>query len=81
MLSTTDIEAGRRLLEARRMALPALERKGTTLLDDVAVPVPAIPELIARIAEIARVHALVIGTFGHAGDGNLHPTPSTPGVS
>jgi D-lactate dehydrogenase (cytochrome)/glycolate oxidase len=71
---TSDPEEGRLLLQARRMALPALEKKGTTLLDDVAVPKPAIPRMVGRIEEIARGHGLVIGTFGHAGDGNLHPT-------
>jgi D-lactate dehydrogenase (cytochrome)/glycolate oxidase len=74
VLRTDDVEEGRMLLEARRQALPALERKGTTLLDDVAVPRPAIPAMIARIRAIAEEHGLVIGTFGHAGDGNLHPT-------
>jgi D-lactate dehydrogenase (cytochrome)/glycolate oxidase len=74
VIRTDDLEEGRMLLEARRMALPALERKGTTLLDDVAVPRPAIPAMIARIRAIAEEHRLVIGTFGHAGDGNLHPT-------
>jgi D-lactate dehydrogenase (cytochrome)/glycolate oxidase len=47
---------------------------GTTLLDDVAVPKPQIPEMLARIEAIGAAHDLVIGTFGHAGDGNLHPT-------
>jgi D-lactate dehydrogenase (cytochrome)/glycolate oxidase len=56
------------------MALPALEKLGTTLLDDVAVPKPALPWMISRIEAIAAKHALTIGTFGHAGDGNLHPT-------
>ncbi len=74
VLCTDDVEEGRLLLMARRMALPALERKGTTLLDDVAVPKPAIPEMVARIGAIGTRHGLVIGTFGHAGDGNLHPT-------
>ncbi len=74
VMSTTDVEEGRLLLQARRMALPALERKGTTLLDDVAVPKPKIPEMIERIRKTADRHGLVIGTFGHAGDGNLHPT-------
>jgi glycolate oxidase len=74
VLCTQDVEEGRLLLTARRMALPALEKKGTTLLDDVAVPTPAIPAMIARITEIGAARGLVIGTFGHAGDGNLHPT-------
>lgn len=74
VLCTDDPEEGRLLLGARRMALPALERKGTTLLDDVAVPRPALPEMLARIRRAGERHRLVIGTFGHAGDGNLHPT-------
>jgi glycolate oxidase len=74
VLCTDDPEEGRMLLGARRMALPALEKKGTTLLDDVAVPKPAIPEMLARIRHTGERHGLVIGTFGHAGDGNLHPT-------
>jgi glycolate oxidase len=74
VMSTTDVEEGRLLLQARRMALPALERKGTTLLDDVAVPKPKLPEMMERIRKTAERHGLVIGTFGHAGDGNLHPT-------
>ncbi len=74
VLCTDDVEEGRMLLAARRMALPALEKKGTTLLDDIAVPKSAMIEMIARIRSIADAHHVMIGTFGHAGDGNLHPT-------
>jgi D-lactate dehydrogenase (cytochrome)/glycolate oxidase len=74
VLCTDDPDEGRQLLAARRQALPALERLGRTLLDDVAVPPPQLPAMIAQIQTIAARHALVIGTFGHAGDGNLHPT-------
>ncbi|HSD81952.1 MAG TPA: FAD-linked oxidase C-terminal domain-containing protein, partial [Solirubrobacteraceae bacterium] len=75
LVVTSDEEAeGRMLLAARRLAYPALERKGTTLLDDVGVPVPAVPALLDGVARIAEEHELVIGTFGHAGDGNMHPT-------
>ena len=73
-IRTDDPEEGKLLLTARRLAFPALERLGSTLLDDVAVPKPAIPEMMRRIPRIAAEHGLVIGTFGHAGDGNLHPT-------
>lgn len=62
------------LLEARRLALPALERLGDWLLDDVAVPRSAITDLITSVEGIAAEHDLTIGVFGHAGDGNLHPT-------
>ncbi len=75
LVVTSDEEAeGRMLMAARRLAYPALERCGATLLDDVAVPIPAIPALLTGVAAIAREHDLRIGTFGHAGDGNMHPT-------
>ena len=74
-VATADDPAeGDLLLEARRMAYPALERVGATLLDDVAVPIPALPAMLRAIADAADRHGVTIGTFGHAGDGNLHPT-------
>lgn len=72
--STDDEEEGRLLMRARSAALPALERMGRWLLDDVSVPIQRVPELVALCEEAARTHRVVIGTFGHAGDGNLHPT-------
>lgn len=69
-----DPAEGRMLMAARRLAFPSLERLGATLLDDVAVPVPRIPALLAGIESIAAKHGVSIGTFGHAGDGNMHPT-------
>lgn len=78
-----DDDEATALMEARRVALTALERLGTVLLDDVAVPVPRLPQLLGRIAESASAHDVLIGTFGHAADGNLHPTivfdPTQPG--
>lgn len=63
------------LLAARRCTLPSLARLGgRTILEDASVPVPAVAEMVHRIAEIASHHRLRLGTFGHAGDGNLHPT-------
>ena len=72
--STSDEAEGRALMEARRVALPALERGGATLLDDVCVGVHQLPAMLAAIEEIADRHQVTIGTFGHAADGNLHPT-------
>jgi glycolate oxidase len=61
--------------EARRAALSALSRvKPTTVLEDATVPRSKIPAMIRSIDEIAKEFNLTIGTFGHAGDGNLHPT-------
>ncbi|HEX9410886.1 MAG TPA: FAD-linked oxidase C-terminal domain-containing protein [Actinomycetota bacterium] len=62
------------LMTARRLAFHALERQGSTMPDDVAVPIGRIPELLQAIQETAARHGLLIGTFGHAGDGNMHPT-------
>ena len=72
---TSDEEAeGRMLMAARRLAFTALEHRGATLLDDVGVPLGAIPALLDGVARIADEHGVLIGTFGHAGDGNMHPT-------
>ncbi|MFG2694709.1 FAD-binding oxidoreductase [Kitasatospora sp. NPDC048407] len=61
------------LLQARRLALPALERMGTTMIDDVAVPRSALAAMLNGVAEIAERHGLTIGVVSHAGDGNTHP--------
>ncbi len=61
--------------QARRDALPALARlRPTTVLEDATVPRSQIPAMIDAIRSIAKKHDLTIGIFGHAGDGNLHPT-------
>jgi glycolate oxidase subunit GlcD len=72
--ATDDPAEGSALMEARRAALPAIERLGATLLDDVCVGIHRLPALIAAVEEIAVRHGVTIGTFGHAADGNLHPT-------
>ncbi|WP_231123424.1 FAD-binding oxidoreductase [Nocardioides sambongensis] len=69
-----DPEEASLLMEARRQALPALERLGDWLLDDVCVPRARVVDLIAAVERVAADTGLVIGVFGHAGDGNLHPT-------
>lgn len=62
------------LWNARKSAYATLARISTSfVLDDVTVPISSIPELLVGIQEIAQRHGLVIATYGHAGDGNLHP--------
>lgn len=73
-----DPEQAEMLLGARRMAIQALEAKGDWLLDDVAIPRSALAAAVSEIEEVAARHDVLIGTFGHAGDGNLHPTIVTP---
>lgn len=63
------------IFAARRAALPALAQvKPTTVLEDATVPRSKIPEMLNALKKIAEKYRLQIGTFGHAGDGNLHPT-------
>jgi glycolate oxidase len=69
-----DAEANK-LLTARRSAFSALARvRPTTILEDVTVPRSELAGMVAFIAASAAKHGLQIGTFGHMGDGNLHPT-------
>jgi glycolate oxidase len=68
-------ERSEAVLTARRATLPALSRLGSmTMLEDATVPRPRLAEMVDRINEIAARHDVLIATFGHAGDGNLHPT-------
>jgi glycolate oxidase len=60
---------------ARRSALSALAKlKPTVVLEDATVPRSNIPRMVRAVEEIGCRYDLAIGTFGHAGDGNLHPT-------
>lgn len=61
------------LLAARRQALPAIERLGRPLIEDIAVPRSRMAEAVRSIADISRRHNVPICTVAHAGDGNLHP--------
>ncbi|MFL5725199.1 MAG: FAD-binding oxidoreductase, partial [Chloroflexota bacterium] len=61
------------LRQARRLALRALERQGTVRMEDVGVPRSRVTDLLRAITEIGVRHGVRIATFGHAGDGNLHP--------
>jgi glycolate dehydrogenase FAD-linked subunit len=61
------------LRQARRLALRALERQGTVRMEDVGVPRARVPQLLAAIERITAAHGVRCATFGHAGDGNLHP--------
>lgn len=68
-------EEAEALLTARRSALSALSRlKPTTILEDATVPRSEIANMVRAINKIAKKYDLMICTFGHAGDGNLHPT-------
>ncbi|MFD3333080.1 FAD-binding oxidoreductase [Streptomyces sp. NPDC058700] len=73
--TAAEVAQAEALLAARRCALPALSRLGElTILEDATVPRPRIAEMVDRIDAIGARHGVTIATFGHAGDGNLHPT-------
>ena len=62
-------------LATRRSAFSALARiRPTTILEDVTVPRSELAGMVRFIGEVAARHRLEIATFGHFGDGNLHPT-------
>jgi len=80
-MGAKDIQVARddaqrdRIWAARRSALSALAKlKPTVVLEDATVPRSKIPAMVHALQDIARRFDLSIGTFGHAGDGNLHPT-------
>ena len=71
--STADPVEGEAFVAARRYAIPAVEAKGSLLLEDVGVPLPALADLVAGVAKIAAEADLTISVIAHAGDGNTHP--------
>jgi glycolate oxidase len=69
------VEEAARLTTARRVAFSALARRSpTTILEDATVPRSELAAMIRFIQGVSTKYGLTIGTFGHMGDGNLHPT-------
>ncbi len=66
-------EHGEELLSFRRAMLPALEAKGKVLIEDVAVPISKMGEMLQALRDIESEYGILIPTVAHAGDGNLHP--------
>jgi len=73
VFSTNDPDEGEAFVAARRFAIPAVEAKGSLLLEDVGVPLPALADLVSGVEKIAEQHDLMISVIAHAGDGNTHP--------
>ncbi len=70
---TEDPEEGAAFTAARRFAIPAVEKLGTLLLEDVGVPLPRLGDLITGVAAIAERNDVIVSVIAHAGDGNTHP--------
>jgi glycolate dehydrogenase FAD-linked subunit len=70
-----DETEANQLASARRSAFSALARVApTTILEDATVPRSELARMIRFVEATAKKYRLRIGTFGHMGDGNLHPT-------
>jgi glycolate oxidase len=73
VLVAKDERERRALWQTRRNASPALkELHRHKIAEDIAVPLGSIPTMLTRIEAIGARHGVTFGTFGHAGDGNLH---------
>jgi glycolate oxidase len=73
----TDLEGidPENLWKARRAVLPALTKLAPTLvLEDVTVPRSKLPDMVSTIEKLSKRYGIQVAVFGHAGDGNLHPT-------
>ncbi|MFF7549262.1 FAD-binding oxidoreductase [Streptomyces canus] len=71
--TTEDPAEAEALLAARRLALPALERLGRPLIEDIAVPRSRLARAVREIRAISARHDVPVFTLAHAADGNLHP--------
>jgi glycolate oxidase len=72
-IANSDREA-EELWAARRLSLNALSRKAKSRLSgDPAAPINQLPQCLAKLKELEKEYGIVITTYGHAGDGNLHP--------
>jgi glycolate oxidase len=62
-----------RLWKARRLVSPSLrEAHAYKISEDIVVPPGSIAEMLRRADAIGARQRLLMATFGHAGDGNLH---------
>ncbi|MHA1409051.1 MAG: FAD-binding oxidoreductase [Candidatus Odinarchaeia archaeon] len=69
-----DEKEAEQIFESRHAAYSALTTyKPTCELEDVTVPISKVPDMFKKVNEIATKYNLMIATFGHMGDGNLHP--------
>ena len=71
--ATSDPDESEALVEARRIAIPCVEKRGTLLLEDVGAPLPRLGDLLEGVRVIAENRGVEIAVVAHAGDGNTHP--------
>ena len=76
---TDSPEKREEMMRARGGLVPTLSRikpgnRLVAIAEDFGVPSTKIPETIRRAQEISKKYNLLIATFGHVGDGNVHTT-------
>lgn len=71
-------EEEEKLWQVRKLVSPAIVKSGyTKISEDITLPLSKIPDMFEKIDKIKKEYDLNIVVFGHAGDGNLHPTINT----
>lgn len=78
VVTTSEAPEARELLDIRRAALPAKQRLGRTLVEDVCVPVSRLADLIDAVEAVAAATGVIVSCVAHAGDGNAHPVLIVP---
>jgi len=76
--TSDDPARAHELLTARRAALPAIERRGRVLIEDIAVPLSRLAEAVEGVRTVAAQTGTDIYVIAHAADGNLHPIIAVP---
>ncbi|KRK32612.1 Lactate dehydrogenase (Oxidoreductase) [Loigolactobacillus bifermentans DSM 20003] len=71
---TSDEKEQAAILKLRQDMLPAVFANGNHVMEDMAVPLSKLAEMMDYIAKLAKDLDLEIYTAGHAGDGNVHPS-------
>jgi glycolate oxidase len=56
-----------------KLAETTFPGRGGLIIDDVAVPISRLAEMIEGVEQISAAAGVAVGMIGHAGDGNLHP--------
>ncbi len=72
-IATDEAERARLWLARRNVYNSMVAAAPNLYVEDVVVPRSAIPQMVARLEEIAAATGVKIAVAGHAGDGNVHP--------
>ena len=66
-------DESRRIWLGRKSAFGAMGQINDYMCLDGTIPVSALPQVLARIAQLSAEHGLDVANVFHAGDGNMHP--------